>query len=126
MNSEKRICQNCKKDFVIEQEDFNFYEKIKVPAPTFCVECKLMRQLMWRNERTLYKRICGLCNKSIIAIYSENFFSPVYCYDCWHGDKWDSADYALEYNFKNLFFEQFNKLLFSVPTLALINIYSVK
>jgi hypothetical protein len=28
--SETKICQNCKKEFVIEQEDFNFYEKIKL------------------------------------------------------------------------------------------------
>jgi hypothetical protein len=32
------ICQNCKKDFTIELDDFRFYEKIKVPPPTFCPE----------------------------------------------------------------------------------------
>ena len=36
MNREQRICQSCKKEFTIEPEDFLFYEKIKVPAPTFC------------------------------------------------------------------------------------------
>ncbi len=35
MESQTKNCQNCKKDFIIEPEDFNFYEKIKVPAPTF-------------------------------------------------------------------------------------------
>ena len=33
MESESKVCQNCKKDFIIETEDFNFYEKMKVPAP---------------------------------------------------------------------------------------------
>lgn len=33
--SETKICQNCKKDFTIDPEDFKFYEKIKVPSPTF-------------------------------------------------------------------------------------------
>ena len=28
-------CQNCKKDFIIESGDFLFYEKMKVPPPTF-------------------------------------------------------------------------------------------
>jgi len=37
--SENRICQNCKSDFIIELEDFSFYEKMKVPAPTFCPYC---------------------------------------------------------------------------------------
>lgn len=32
---ENRICQKCKKDFLIESEDFAFYEKIKVPARLF-------------------------------------------------------------------------------------------
>ena len=36
MMDETRVCQNCKKDFVIEPDDFLFYEKMKVPAPTFC------------------------------------------------------------------------------------------
>jgi len=30
---ETRNCQNCKKDFIIELDDFGFYEKIKVPIP---------------------------------------------------------------------------------------------
>ena len=31
-----KICQNCKQNFTIEPEDFTFYDKIKVPSPTFC------------------------------------------------------------------------------------------
>ncbi len=27
-------CQNCHQEFIIEPEDFDFYEKIQVPAPT--------------------------------------------------------------------------------------------
>ena len=29
MVQETRVCQNCHKDFVIESDDFAFYEKIK-------------------------------------------------------------------------------------------------
>jgi len=66
MNSETKNCQNCKKDFVIEPDDFAFYEKIKVPPPTFCPECRLMRRYAWRNERVLYRRNCDLCEKSTV------------------------------------------------------------
>ena len=59
------ICQNCKKDFVIEPEDFNFYEKIKVPPPTFCPECRLIRRFARRNEKALYHRVCEKCEKKI-------------------------------------------------------------
>ena len=54
MEQEIKVCQNCKKDFTIEPDDFAFYEKIKVPAPTFCPECRLQRRLAFRNERALY------------------------------------------------------------------------
>jgi hypothetical protein len=50
---EKKICQNCKKEFAIEPEDFLFYEKIKVPAPTFCPLCRAERRLTFRNERRI-------------------------------------------------------------------------
>ena len=59
-------CQNCKKDFTIESEDFNFYEKIKVPPPTWCPECRLQRRLAWRNEKGLHYRECDLCKKKIL------------------------------------------------------------
>jgi hypothetical protein len=36
MKNETKNCQNCKNDFTIESEDFKFYEKIKVPPPTWC------------------------------------------------------------------------------------------
>jgi len=37
--TEVRICQNCKKDFTIEPEDFTFYEKIKVPPKSKEIVC---------------------------------------------------------------------------------------
>ena len=60
MQSEKRNCQNCKIEFPIESEDFLFYEKMEVPAPTWCPDCRMARRLLWRNLRSLYKRDCGL------------------------------------------------------------------
>ena len=80
-SSENKICQNCKKYFVIESEDFNFYEKIKVPAPTFCPECRMQRRMAWRNERTLYKRKCLTPghNEEIFSIYAPEKKLNVVC-----------------------------------------------
>lgn len=66
MESETRICQKCKKDFIIEPDDFGFYEKIKVPPPTFCSECRMIRRMTWRNERSLFKRTCDYTGNSIL------------------------------------------------------------
>jgi len=119
MKSETRQCQNCKKDFVIEPDDFSFYKKIKVPPPTFCPECRRIRRFAWRNERILYKRICNLCDKDIIAIYDKSVPFPVYCTDCWYGDGWDPTSYGREYDFSKPFFEQYKELSDTVPKLAL-------
>jgi len=120
MNHEQnRICQNCKKDFVIEQEDFNFYEKIKVPPPTFCPECRFTRRLNWRNERTLYKRVCDLCKNITISMYPANAIFPVYCKKCWYSDKWDSTKYGISFDFSKSFFQQWKELSKIVPKIAL-------
>ena len=119
MQSETKTCQNCKKDFVIEPEDFNFYEKMQVPPPTFCRECRLQRRLSWRNERTLYKRTCDLCKKRIISAYDRNVTFPVYCRECWYGDAWDAASYGRECDFSRPFFEQLKNLFNFVPQRAL-------
>ena len=123
--SQNKICQNCKKDFTIEAEDFNFYEKIKVPAPTLCPECRQQRRYAWRNERTLYRRNCDLCEKSTVTVYSPNKPYKVYCNECWWGDNWDFADYGRDFDFSRPFFEQFAELQHEVPRMALLNKNSV-
>ena len=124
MQNETRQCQNCKNNFVIEQEDFNFYEKIKVPPPTFCPECRVQRRMSFLNERTFYKRKCDLTGEPIISLFPENAEVPVYSPKAWWSDKWDATDYGQDYDFSKPFFEQFGKLLRRVPQFALQNQYT--
>ena len=119
--SENKICQNCKQDFTIESEDFNFYEKIKVPAPTFCAECRSQRRNAWRNNMSLYNAKCDLCDKSIITLYSPDSGLKIYCNKCWWSDKWDPKSYAVDYDFTKPFFIQYDELLKRVPQIAIVN-----
>ncbi len=119
--SENRACQNCKSDFTIEPDDFGFYEKIKVPPPTFCPECRAQRRLAWRNDTTLYNRVCDLCKKSVVTIYSNESDITVYCNKCWWGDNWDPIQYKQDYDFSRSFFEQLKELTLKVPHLGLVN-----
>ena len=123
--SENRTCQNCKKDFTIEPEDFNFYEKIKVPPPTFCPECRAQRRFAWRNERSLHKRPCDLCKKDFISIYDKNVPFPVFCHTCYHSDLWDPFSYGQEYNKSRNFFSQIKELLEKVPRLGIWVVQSI-
>ena len=119
--SEKRICQNCKQGFTIEPDDFGFYEKIKVPPPTFCPECRLQRRLAWRNDLSFYNRSCDLCGKKIISLYHQDKPLTVYCNKCWWSDKWDPKSYGRDIDFSRPFFEQFRELQDKVPLPAMFN-----
>ncbi len=119
MNPETKTCQNCKNQFVIEPEDFNFYEKIKVPPPTFCPRCRLQRRLTFFNIHYLYKRKCGLCGEEKVSFYPPEAPYNVYCPQCWWGDGWDPFSFGRDYDFSRPFFEQFNELLHTAPLLGL-------
>lgn len=125
MQPETKNCQNCKKDFTIESEDFKFYEKIKVPPPTWCPECRMIRRMLFRNERSLYKVNCELCQKQIISMYSSESGYQVYCLECYKSDKWDPFTYAQNYNFSKLFFEQLDELFKKIPRRALYQDFAV-
>jgi hypothetical protein len=120
MEAQVKNCQNCKKDFTIESEDFNFYQKIKVPPPTFCPDCRFIRRTVWRNERSLYKRSCSLCKKNTMSMYPEDSTFPVYCRECWYGDGWDGTTYGRDYDFSKSFFEQWKELSKVAPRLAVL------
>src|SRR3989339_713228 len=105
MNPDTKICQNCKKEFVIEPDDFSFYEKIKVPPPTFCPECRLVRRFASTNERVLYKRKCDFSGDDIFSMYPADTLFPVYKADAWYSDSWDSYKYGMDYDFSRPFFE---------------------
>jgi hypothetical protein len=125
MKSQTQACQNCKANFTIDPEDFAFYEKIGVPAPTFCPECRIVRRGQFRNEWNFYKRPCSLCHKDMISIYSNEVPFPVYCPECYWSDKWDPLDHGRDYDFSKSFFEQFKSLSDVTPRIAIMSRDSV-
>jgi len=118
---EIRECQNCHNKFTIETDDFSFYEKIKVPPPTFCPDCRTIRRMTWRNERTLFKRICDYTGNSIVTMFHPDIKVKVYDHDIWWGDKWNATAYGQDYDFSKPFFEQYKELLSKVPLVSLGN-----
>src|SRR3989344_3654429 len=125
MKSETKQCQNCKQDFIIEPEDFKFYEKIKVPPPTFCPECRMIRRMAWRNERFLFHAKCDNCEKKMFSSYPLNKTYPVFCQDCWLSDAWNPLSYGIEYDFSKSFFLQFKEISDKIPHLNLFHINSI-
>ena len=119
--SSVQACQNCKNDFTIEPDDFVFYEKMKVPAPTFCPECRIIRRMTWRNERTLYHRKCDATGKNIITMFAPEQPVVVYERDYWWSDSWDQLASGQDYDFSKPFFQQFRELFEKAPLSNLAN-----
>jgi len=119
VSSTHSTCQNCKNQFTIESEDFDFYSKIQVPPPTWCPDCRNLRRMLWREERTLYRSACGLCGKAIITVHSPDGPFTVYCRECYKSDKWDPLTYGRDYDFNKPFFLQYRELMETVPRPAL-------
>ncbi len=115
MEPEHRQCQNCKTDFVIESEDFNFYQKIQVPPPTFCPMCRAQRRWNFRNERGFYKRKCDYSGKEIFAMFAPDSPIKVYDRDVWLSDVWDPMDYGRDIDWSRPFLAQIRELMLDVP-----------
>jgi len=122
--SENKICQNCHKNFTIESEDFNFYEKINVPAPTWCPECRMTRRLAFNNTWSIFWRNCDKCGVRTLSEYPAEKKFTVYCQKCWWGDGWDGTEYGMGYDPGRPFFEQLKELMGRTPWVALESQYT--
>ena len=107
---QNKQCQQCHKTFKIEDQDLDFYQRIDVPAPTLCPDCRQQRRLSWCNEMTLYPATCLICKKNILSIFSPNSNIKVCCRDCWWSDKYDGTKYQQEINSRENFFTQLDRL----------------
>ncbi len=128
INLMEKTCKNCGQDFEITQDDLAFYEKVSpvfsgkkysIPPPTLCPECRSRRRMIWRNERCLYTRPCGLCGKNKVSMFSSESPFHAYCHDCFYGDGWDALTYERDYDFTQSFFVNMERLLRDVPLMML-------
>ncbi len=119
-----KSCSSCESSFDITNKDLEFYnkvspvfnwEKYSIPTPTLCPNCRAQKRLVWRNERSLYKRKCDATWEDIISIYSPESKYKIYNANFWWSERWDPTSYGREYDFSKTFFEQYEELLLDVP-----------
>ncbi len=119
-NSVSKTCTKCNTNFIVDSDEQGFYEKMKVPVPNVCPDCRFMMRALWRNEMRLYSgRTCNLCDKSIITMYNPKLPYTIYCYDCFYSEKWDPKDYATNYDKFRPFLDQMKDFLIKVPKICL-------
>ena len=115
---ETKNCQNCKNDFVIDEQDQLYYRKINVPHPTWCSECRLIRRNASKNVWSVYWRNCNKCQKKTLSMYHQDNPISVYCPECWWADDWDGTEYEMDYDPNRPFFEQLQELIKRTPWVA--------
>ena len=115
MQQSNPTCQNCKKGFLIHDVDFAFYTKINVPTPTWCPECRMVRRMMFRNERTLFRRNVKGIDEPVLSIFPESSGFHVYYQKEWQTADFDATDFGKDYDFSRPFFEQLRGLMQQVP-----------
>ncbi len=125
-------CPSCHQPFTITDFErsllkkmaFTFGGKVfEIPVPTMCPDCRQKERLVWRNERSLYRRKCDLTGKPIISFYQPDSPYTVYAQDEWWSDRWDALQYGKEFDFNRPFFDQFDELLCKVPHVGMMVAY---
>jgi len=120
----QRICKQCDASFEITDIDLAFYETISpefggekypIPAPTLCPICRMIRRLLFRNERHLYHRTSDLSGKPIVSTVAPGKRYTIYDQDEWWSDQWDGKGYGRKFDTGRSFIEQVHELNQEVP-----------
>jgi len=121
-------CISCEKEFEIEKEDLDFYQKIGpviegkkiiIDSPQECSSCRELRRWAYRNQSSLYNAKSTLSGEEMVSLYPADTKYTVYKESEWWSDRWDATDYGQDFNFNKPFFEQFYELQKKVPRRAL-------
>ncbi|MBT7736264.1 hypothetical protein HN709_01120, partial [Candidatus Peregrinibacteria bacterium] len=62
-------CKRCSQEYEVTEKDCEFYEKVSVPEPKLCPECRQQRRFAYRNEWGLHKAKCSNCSCDMISMF---------------------------------------------------------
>lgn len=77
------VCVDCGKNFKIVSQEQEFYQKMKLPEPTTCSECRHKKRFSKRNPRKLWERSCTQCASPTLSSYAPERPEKVYCEACY-------------------------------------------
>jgi hypothetical protein len=124
MEKEIKQCKKCEQNFQVDPDDHIFYDRIDVPVPEYCPNCRQQWRTLFRNFKTLYRRPSSKSGKMIISMYNPDVSFPVWDSSEWWADDWDAIDYGLDYDSSKPFVAQIKNLFGKVPHFSLMNIKS--
>ncbi len=78
--------------------------EVKVPAPTWCPDCRRVRRFNVVNVQNLYS------HDGLISPFSKDKKLNVIPYKKWYSEEVSGSDCGKDYDFSKIFFKQFHEL----------------
>ncbi len=86
-------CETCQRNYRLVKQEFEFYQKLRIPISRKCFDCRHLDRLHKRRPRTLWTRAC-MCNKTghehagHCTVEFETSYAPdrpeqVFCEQCY-------------------------------------------
>src|SRR3989344_4578595 len=110
-----KICEHCKQNFTISEEELNLYKKVNIELPTLCFFCRIKLHLSFWMFGKFRKGKSDLSGESLITVLPASTRYPIYTLTEWHSDKWDAMGYGVDYDPNVPFFKQLQELQEKVP-----------
>lgn len=86
-------CTDCKKNYRIIANEFSFYQKLSIPLPRLCPDCRHLRRILARGPNQLWQRSCmcgemnhgheGRCANEFETNYAPDQKEILYCESCY-------------------------------------------
>ena len=76
----------CPGGFRMIPREKDFCDRMRIPYPTLCFNCRYKELISWRNPPALYKRNCMKCNADIETSYAPDRPEIVYCESCYNAE----------------------------------------
>ena len=114
-NLKTRVCEHCRQNFSITEEELSLYKKVEIELPTICFFCRVKLHLSFWMFGKFRKGKSDLSGESLITVLPEKSRYPIYILTEWHSDKWDAMDFGVDYNPDVSFFKQLQDLQEKVP-----------
>lgn len=76
-------CEECGKNYKIIAKELELLQKIGLPIPRKCFECRHNERSRFRKTRHLSERQCHKCSSPIQTTYSPDRPEKVYCEKCY-------------------------------------------
>jgi ferredoxin len=76
----------CSTAFKITDNELTFYQKMEIPLPRLCFNCRFVERLQKKLPMRLFDRACAKCGTEMKTSYGPDRPEVVYCEQCYQAE----------------------------------------